>query len=152
MTNTVVEILESQGVKLKQVGDSMYRCNCPFHQDPTASFTAYSNTDSFYCFGCHLGGGAVQLLKLYKLPIPKELYERTDDPIRDAESDSVIKELLMKQLQGTQVKKVQMYPDIIRIRKLRKFGRHQKWLSRIAMDIIKKECTVENNTHSGHTR
>lgn len=141
MHYTVLDILERQGVKLKQVGANMYRCKCPFHNDPTPSFTVYTDTDSFYCFACgnSVSGGPVQLLKLYHLPIPKELYEKTNDPIKDATSDITIKDLLTKQLQMVSTKKLQIYPTIIRIRKLRKAGRHQKWLSSIVMNIIKKE-------------
>lgn len=39
-------------------------CQCPFHaQDNTPSFVIYHDTNSFYCFGCKVGGGPVQLIQ-----------------------------------------------------------------------------------------
>ena len=36
---------------------------CPFHNEKTPSFTVYSDTQSFYCFGCGAGGDAVTFIK-----------------------------------------------------------------------------------------
>lgn len=42
--------------------------SCPFHQDPTPSFTIYEKTNSFYCFGCGVGGDGIKFVqKLYNL-------------------------------------------------------------------------------------
>ena len=29
---------------------------CPFHQEDTPSFHVYTDTNSYYCFGCQRGG------------------------------------------------------------------------------------------------
>jgi len=43
--------------------------SCPFHQDPTPSFTIYEKTNSFYCFGCGAGGDGIKFVqKFYNLP------------------------------------------------------------------------------------
>lgn len=36
---------------------------CPFHNEKTPSFTVYINTQSFYCFGCGMGGDAIGFIK-----------------------------------------------------------------------------------------
>lgn len=36
---------------------------CPFHNEKTPSFTVYVNTQSFYCFGCGLGGDVITFVK-----------------------------------------------------------------------------------------
>jgi DNA primase len=35
---------------------------CPFHSEKTPSFTINSDLNTFYCFGCHKGGGAVSFI------------------------------------------------------------------------------------------
>ena len=37
---------------------------CPFHDDSSPSFYVYPETQSFYCFGCQVGGDVITLAKL----------------------------------------------------------------------------------------
>ena len=37
---------------------------CPFHEDKTPSLVAYSKTNSFYCFGCGVGGSCIDFVML----------------------------------------------------------------------------------------
>lgn len=39
-------------------------CNCPFHSEKTPSCTIFTDTQSFYCFGCGAGGDVFTWLKL----------------------------------------------------------------------------------------
>lgn len=43
---------------------NMNACKCclPEHQDKTASFHIYPNTNSFFCFGCHAWGSMIDFL------------------------------------------------------------------------------------------
>lgn len=36
-------------------------CHCPFHDERTASFKIFDDTNSFYCFGCGVGGNLINL-------------------------------------------------------------------------------------------
>ena len=36
---------------------------CPFHSEKTPSFTVYSDTASFYCFGCQTGGDVIGFIR-----------------------------------------------------------------------------------------
>ena len=36
---------------------------CPFHNEKTPSFVVYPETQSFYCFGCGVGGDAITFVK-----------------------------------------------------------------------------------------
>lgn len=40
---------------------------CPLHNESTGSFRYYSETDSFYCWGCGKGGDVINLHKQYML-------------------------------------------------------------------------------------
>lgn len=44
--------------------ESTYVTQCPFnnHKDDIGSFTVYKDTNSFYCFGCGIGGNAINFL------------------------------------------------------------------------------------------
>ena len=50
-----VEDLIGESVDLKKAGP-LYKGLCPFHNERTPSFTVYPSTQSFYCFGCGVGG------------------------------------------------------------------------------------------------
>lgn len=52
----------SSYVTLKKRG-STHVGLCPFHNEKTPSFTVYPETQSFYCFGCGAGGGAIEFVK-----------------------------------------------------------------------------------------
>lgn len=49
---------EWRGVALKRSGQRFKGC-CPFHSEETPSFTVYPDTQSFYCFGCGIGGDVI---------------------------------------------------------------------------------------------
>jgi DNA primase len=70
------------------------RCILPGHEDKTPSFLVYEDTDSFYCFGCKVGGDTITLEKLcgghdvtwtavvelsqrYNVPLPERLQAGT---------------------------------------------------------------------------
>ncbi|MDE6500651.1 MAG: DNA primase [Ruminococcus sp.] len=40
-----------------------YSCSCPFHSEKTPSFTVFTDTQSFYCFGCGAGGDVITFIK-----------------------------------------------------------------------------------------
>jgi DNA primase len=50
--------------KLRRVGSRwVARCPLPAHEDKSPSFTVYPETDSFFCFGCLVGGDVVELAR-----------------------------------------------------------------------------------------
>ena len=97
-----------RGDSWRRVGEAKWtrRCILPDHEDKTPSFVVYERDDSFYCFGCQVGGDAITLEKLcgghdvtwtavvdlslrYSVPLPerpRSWYAKQDRqrPVRDA--------------------------------------------------------------------
>lgn len=59
--NDIVSVVSTY-VPLKQRGRTQIGL-CPFHGEKTPSFTVYPDTNSFYCFGCQVGGGVIEFIK-----------------------------------------------------------------------------------------
>lgn len=49
-------------VTLKRAGTNLTGL-CPFHSEKTPSFTVFSASNSFYCFGCGAGGDAITFVR-----------------------------------------------------------------------------------------
>ena len=58
--NDIVDVISSY-VNLKRAG-SNYQGLCPFHNEKTPSFTVFTATQSFHCFGCGAGGDAISFV------------------------------------------------------------------------------------------
>ena len=57
-------------VSLKRAGSNMHGL-CPFHSERTPSFTVFSRSNSFYCFGCGSGGDSITfVMKAENLDYP----------------------------------------------------------------------------------
>lgn len=53
---------------LKKTGSNRLTGLCPFHQEKHASFTIYTDSNNFYCYGCHSSGDSIGFYqKLYGL-------------------------------------------------------------------------------------
>lgn len=55
--NTTIESLLKN--PCKRTGSSRLTSLCPFHKEKTPSFTIFTNTNTFYCFGCGTKGDSV---------------------------------------------------------------------------------------------
>lgn len=60
LKNDISEIISSY-VSLKRRGRNMVGL-CPFHGEKTPSFNIYTETDSFYCFGCGASGDVISFI------------------------------------------------------------------------------------------
>ena len=60
--NNPIEQVMSSYVTLKKQGRN-YACVCPFHADKNPSCVVYTDTASYYCFGCHAGGDVITFIR-----------------------------------------------------------------------------------------
>ena len=73
VNRTDISDLIGSYVTLKRAGSNMHGL-CPFHSEKTPSFTVFTNTRSFYCFGCGSGGDAITFaMKVENLDYPSAL-------------------------------------------------------------------------------
>lgn len=61
----IVEVVGSYLPQLRRRG-STYKCNCPFHQEKTPSFTVNDARQIFHCFGCGAGGDVFRFVMEYE--------------------------------------------------------------------------------------
>ena len=59
--NDIVEMFRSYA-DVKKRGRT-YVCCCPFHSEKTPSCTIYPESQSFYCFGCGVGGDSITFVR-----------------------------------------------------------------------------------------
>ena len=92
--NEITEIIGGY-INLKKAG-RLYKGLCPFHGEKTPSFTVYPDTQSFYCFGCGVGGDVVSFVRkaenLDYAEAIKLLAERAGVPMPESGyDDSILK-------------------------------------------------------------
>jgi DNA primase len=61
----VVEVVGAYLPQLRRRG-STFKCNCPFHEEKTPSFTVNETRQIFHCFGCGIGGDVFRFVMEYE--------------------------------------------------------------------------------------
>ena len=59
-----IEEIVGERVQLKRKGRYLWAC-CPFHNEKTPSFKVDTDSQMFYCFGCHKGGNVIGFVMEY---------------------------------------------------------------------------------------
>jgi len=85
--NDIVEVVQSY-LPLKRAG-TVWKANCPFHNERTPSFSVNPQRQIFKCFGCGAGGGVIRFVMNYEnldfVSATKKLAERAGLRIVEAE-------------------------------------------------------------------
>lgn len=97
-----IEGLVSGYVSLKRRGRNLFGL-CPFHNEKTPSFNVYPESNSFYCFGCGIGGDIITFIErienLDYLEAIKFLATRVGLTVPDNNIDNGISDLKRKILE-----------------------------------------------------
>lgn len=68
LQTSIIDVAIPSLNQARQLGEN-YLSLCPFHKENHPSFYLYALTNSFYCFGCGVGGNVINLvMKLHNLP------------------------------------------------------------------------------------
>lgn len=90
-STNIVELISGY-VTLKRKGRD-YECNCPFHEENTASFKVSESKKMFKCFGCGKSGNAIDFVMEYKgLPYLDALREVASRAGISLDDNAVIRE------------------------------------------------------------
>ncbi len=74
------DVVEAAGVPLRGRG-RVRQAVCPFHEEREGSFTAYGDTERWYCFGCGEGGDVLDFLqRLEGLSLPEAIRRLEGSP------------------------------------------------------------------------
>ena len=88
--NNIHDVI-SKYVKLTSKGGNLIGL-CPFHSEKTPSFTVYPEKESFYCFGCGIGGDIIEFIqrieKIDYISAVKLLAERSGVKITEDAEDN----------------------------------------------------------------
>ena len=72
---TIQNIIDRYGYKPKKGFIS-----CPFHNEKTPSLRIYTDTNTFYCFGCGMGGDVISFVAhLFKIDFGSAIMRLDDD-------------------------------------------------------------------------
>jgi DNA primase len=113
---TILDICKSHGIKISGRGFA----SCPLHEEKTPSFKVYPTTNSFYCFGCGVGGDLVHLLSLLEGIDNKEAYKK----IMSGEAHSTKRQNYKLEMAN----RFSRYMNIERVRILREYWEAKKLL------------------------
>lgn len=58
----IEDVVSGYNIQLKRRGRNLLGL-CPFHGEKTPSFNLYPENNSFYCFGCHIGGDVITFIR-----------------------------------------------------------------------------------------
>lgn len=91
--NEITSVMSTY-VNMKRAGRDNV-CLCPFHSEKTPSCHIYTDTQSFYCFGCGAGGDVINFIRLIEhldyvesvkflaqragIPMPEDSWDRVSD-------------------------------------------------------------------------
>ena len=75
------DAVEAAGVRLRGRG-RVRQGICPFHEEAEGSFTVYSDSQRFYCFGCGAGGDVLDFIqRTDNLSLPEALRRLDGGPV-----------------------------------------------------------------------
>lgn len=71
---SVKSYLENSGAKLFPSSSGRKVCCCIKHNEKSPSMVIYEATNSFYCFGCGIGGGIIDLImNMHNITMPEAI-------------------------------------------------------------------------------
>ena len=80
------DVVEAAGIRLRGQG-RVRQGLCPFHREAEGSFTVYSDSERWYCFGCGEGGDVLDFVqRTENLSLPEALRRLDGSPIHASQT------------------------------------------------------------------
>ena len=76
--NPLGDVVERAGIALQGQG-RVRQGLCPFHDEREGSFTVYSDSERWHCFGCGMNGDVIEFIQRVERLSFKEAVQRLDD-------------------------------------------------------------------------
>lgn len=86
LQNSIERLIEEYNIPIERTSGDKKICFCPFHDDKnTPNLTIYPLTNSWFCYGCNIGGGPVEFLMemegITKEEAKRRIYPQSDTNI-----------------------------------------------------------------------
>jgi len=97
--NKISDYLISKGFNVSSIGPEKFRCVCPIHKENEASFTIYSNNNTYetaFCFGCKRSYDIIGLYSELERKSWKESLQALGNGIELSDDEEI--ELMLKKL------------------------------------------------------
>nr|DAX09478.1 MAG TPA: DNA primase [Caudoviricetes sp.] len=101
---TIADVISKYSPSSEIKKDLMH---CPFHTEKTASFKIYQNNNSFYCFGCGVGGDQINFVaKMLNLSYYEALKRVDEDFMLNVFAQKISKSVLQKRIYEQEKKRL----------------------------------------------
>ncbi len=90
---SIIDIIESYGLKYIVESENRFRMLCPFHQEKTPSLKIFKETNSFHCFGCGEGSSVIDFIMLYEKVSFSDVVNRYKTNANVGSTEHLIKKL-----------------------------------------------------------
>jgi len=139
----ILDVAKSFGIQINRQGKAL----CVFHEEKTPSLTFFENTNSFYCYGCGVGGSVIDFVKHYKnlttagaiqwlveyAGLPRTTDTAQDKPVKR----QVVRQVVTPQNSILTEKHLQIYSDFLELLTLTGFSENYLKVDRcLASEII----------------
>lgn len=93
----IVDIIERHGLRFVKDSGNRLKILCPFHSEDTPSLVVYLDSNSYFCFGCSVGGNCIDFV----MAIQKKTFKQVLDEYAEGHDFSSANYYIDKSIKGS---------------------------------------------------